>query len=199
MPGEHFVEVIGTTIVQRFTFDNTEGALETCSYNSFISSGFDSLPNAPGGLFGCSNGNIPCIDVDGNVVNGSDINVLISSSTSFIEDDAFCPDMISWYPEFVGRSALTNDNDSIVTFCKIWGQDVGIVNKSVQTCYVNICTKWWSIIGNSIALAFGIEFIIVLLIIIFYKLRKHKNEVGTTASETVREIFEATNIYGNLK
>jgi len=101
--------------------------------------------------------------------------------------------MVSWPPVFVLRSALINDNDSIVTFCKIWGQDVGIVSKSVQTCYRNICTKWWSIIGSSIALAAGIEFVIVLLIIVLYKLRKHKNEAGTTASETVREIFEAKN------
>lgn len=45
----------------------------------------------------------------------------------------------------------------------MWGQDVGIVSKVVQTCTKEICRSLWEIIANAVAIALGAELVWVFL------------------------------------
>ena len=38
-----------------------------------------------------------------------------------------------------------------------WGQDVGIVSKAVRNCTKELCTDWWEIAADAIAIALGVE------------------------------------------
>lgn len=42
-------------------------------------------------------------------------------------------------------------------FFSMWGQDVGIVSNAVQNCSKEICAKWWKVVADALAIAFGVE------------------------------------------
>lgn len=159
----------------KFAFETTSGGTDVCNYESTLVYGANVLPNAPGGLLRCTSpdGFTDCVDSDGRAINGSDMRAVWSESDSFNVHDKFCPDFLVWDPSYVKHSPLDEDqtNDEL---CSIWGQDIGIVSRSVQTCSKELCLTWWNILADAIALALAVQSVIILATICSFKFHESR-------------------------
>lgn len=163
-----------------YSFENTAGGTDLCNFESRLVYGANVLPNAPGGLLRCTgpDGFIDCVDSEGVAINGSDMRAVWSKSDSFGLQDAFCPDFLVWDPSYVRHSPL-DQNQTNDELCSIWGQDVGIVSRSVQTCSKELCLTWWNILADAIALSVAVQSVILVGTVCLFKVnesRKAKNE-----------------------
>ncbi|CAM9271472.1 unnamed protein product [Ectocarpus sp. 12 AP-2014] len=166
-----------------YEFKNTTGGIDECNYTTDYYTDLDTLPNAPGGLLGCSYpeafGNCTADGNEGGEsIDGSEIYGAISITSNSDANGPFCADFIVWNPFTVMFSPLDNENvdDFIPDLCTVWGQDVGIVSKAVQSCEKEVCKKWYWILSDAIALAFAIEVAVVVIIILFFKVRENYEE-----------------------
>eukprot|EP00752_Nemacystus_decipiens_P006263 g5647.t1 len=186
-------------VLERYTYEGIDGNLISCNRTVFWKTGLQSLPNAPGGVFGCSYRS-PEVE-GGNSISCALGNVLLDpeeysqigawifegGDVGNISGD-FCPDIMLWDNDVVRGSPLDkleyeNDaRDATEKICSMWGQDVGIVSKAVQNCTGEICTDWWQIAADAIAIALGVEVVWIFVALIMYKLlgqenpKKHPNQ-----------------------
>ena len=164
-----------------YTFENTAGGTEECKYTTRYFSNLNTLPNAPGGPLRCSLDGIlgPCQVSPGvEVEDGSEIVGAVSFSEGVDQDSPFCPDTILWDRFSVQRSPLDTGivegaENYIPNLCRVWGQDVGIVSKAVQSCSKELCVKWYRILADASALALTIEVALVLLIVLSFKVNEY--------------------------
>lgn len=70
----------------------------------------------------------------------------------------------------------------------MWGQDVGIVSKIVQTCTKEICRSVWEIIANAIAIALGAEVVWIFIALALYNVhhKEGKSHTPTQAASAGR-------------
>lgn len=189
-----------------FSFKSVDDTTETCVYRAFIATGVNGLPNAPGGpILGCSHPKlytVPCVDELGEPTDGGDIEAMVSTSRSIYIDDSFCPDIIVWDNSYAYRSPL-DEGETSEDLCEIWGQDVGIESKAVQSCEKDICQKWWNIVGSALALAAGMEVAVILLILVYYKFMEARRERHTGKEEeedrNIMVVETAGEIIGAMK